>query len=116
MSWPINYQHIVEGKHRVILTGPETAASDSFHAKILRSPFVRTNVINFIIDEGHSVTEWGTDDFRPEYAQLANVIGHLPHGVPITVASATIPPLVKQDLITKISAVTNVQDGCHFKS
>ena len=68
-----NYQRIVERQYRVILTRPETAVGDSFHAKILRSPSVRNNIINFIVDEGHSVTVWGTDDFRPEYAQLANV-------------------------------------------
>ncbi len=62
-----------------------------------------------MIDEGHSISEWGTDDFRRDYSIAPGLLrGRLPAGVPVLLASATLP----RDVITDIQATVGLTDMC----
>ncbi|KAJ7579542.1 P-loop containing nucleoside triphosphate hydrolase protein [Mycena floridula] len=61
------------GKYRVGFLGPETAIGTAFHSRVLRAPKFRKNILGLVVDEAHCITEWGTEDFRPEFAQLSTL-------------------------------------------
>ncbi|KAF9011536.1 P-loop containing nucleoside triphosphate hydrolase protein [Hymenopellis radicata] len=89
-------------KYRVGLLGPEMADDRRWKEIVLNSPTFQNNVIQVSIDEAHSITEWGTDDFRPEYSQLVTLLRRMPSGVPVLIASATLPPEVMNDIQYKL--------------
>ncbi|KAJ6552521.1 P-loop containing nucleoside triphosphate hydrolase protein [Mycena sp. CBHHK59/15] len=76
-------------KFHVGLVGPEMALSTEFHEKVLNNVLFTTNVISLVIDEGHCICEWGTDDFQPDFRKIAQLAARLPTGLPILAASAT---------------------------
>ncbi|KAF9047215.1 P-loop containing nucleoside triphosphate hydrolase protein [Rhodocollybia butyracea] len=94
-------------KHRVIFVSPEMALSTPFHEKVLKNKVFRTNCLELVIDEAHCASEWG-EDFRPEYAELGKLLSRLPSGVPVLLASATMPEDVISDVIFKVG----VSSGC----
>jgi superfamily II DNA helicase RecQ len=86
------------------------ALNDKFHKTVLRSKGLQENAIGLIIDEGHSISEWGVDDFRPKYSDLGSLRARLPPGLPILIASATTPPLVKNDIVNKLGIINDYQN------
>ncbi|KAF7302211.1 p-loop containing nucleoside triphosphate hydrolase protein [Mycena indigotica] len=87
-----------QNQYRVGFLGPEMGLTPLFHEKVLNSiPFTK-NIINLIIDEVHCISEWGTDDFRPEYRKIVELVARLPPGTPITGATATAPDEVMRHL------------------
>lgn len=97
-----HHKDFAANKYRVGFVGPELGNSPRFHNAVLKSEMVQDNLICVIADEGHCISEWGTDDFRPEYGNIATLLGRLPSGVPILVASATLPPEIVADIKTKL--------------
>ncbi|KAJ3969545.1 P-loop containing nucleoside triphosphate hydrolase protein [Lentinula raphanica] len=91
-----------ENKFRVGFLGPEMARSSIFHKLVVKHAPFQNNLIAMNIDEGHSISEWGTDDFRPDYACISELLAKLPSGVPILTASATLAPEVIQDIEAKL--------------
>jgi superfamily II DNA helicase RecQ len=83
------------------------ANGDRFHTQILRQESFKENIIGLVVDEAHSISEWGTDDFRPAYKELNILIGRLPGGVPTLASSATVPPEVLDDIKYKIGLGTD---------
>ncbi|KAH7869376.1 P-loop containing nucleoside triphosphate hydrolase protein [Lentinula edodes] len=88
-------------KHRVLFVSPETALSTQFHEKVLKIKSFRVNCMELVIDESHSASEWG-EDFRPEYAELGKLLARLPSGLPVLLASATMPENVIHDVLFKV--------------
>lgn len=88
-------------KHRVVFVSPETALSNSFHERVLKNKAFRDNCIELVIDEAHCASEWG-DDFRTEYGQLGKLLARLPSGLPVLLASATMPEEVIKDILFKV--------------
>jgi superfamily II DNA helicase RecQ len=99
------FQRIATGKYCVIFVGPELAVNEVFHKKVLRSNYIKENAIMEIIDEGHCISEWGEEDFRPDYSKLGILQARLP--LPMCVASATTPQLVKVDITTKLGILAD---------
>ncbi|KAJ7123894.1 P-loop containing nucleoside triphosphate hydrolase protein, partial [Mycena crocata] len=60
------------------------------------------------IDEGHCISEWGNDVFRPEYSKLHILLARMPSGLPVVVASATMP----RDVILEILAKLRLRADC----
>ncbi|KAJ7027813.1 P-loop containing nucleoside triphosphate hydrolase protein [Mycena alexandri] len=91
-----------QNKFRVGLVGPEMALSTRFHKHVLNQvPFTK-NIICLVIDELHCICEWGTDDFRPEYAELIKLVVRLPTRLPILGATATAPKDVIQTILKNL--------------
>lgn len=90
------------GKFRIAIVGPETAFTTQFSQLVYSSNIFRDNCICKVVDEAHAVTEWGTDDFRPEYARIGTLRARLLPGTPILAASATLPEALIRDLQQKL--------------
>ena len=54
------------------------------------------NLISIIFDEAHCISAWGA--FRPEYKDVGCLRFMLPRHIPILITSATLPPLVLDDV------------------
>ncbi|KAJ3963656.1 P-loop containing nucleoside triphosphate hydrolase protein [Lentinula raphanica] len=93
-------------KYRVIFVSPETGVSTRFHEKVLKNRTFRNNIVHLIIDESHCASEWG-EDFRPEYAGLGTLLARLPSGLPVLLASATMPEDVINDVLYKVGLPPN---------
>ncbi|KAJ6466225.1 P-loop containing nucleoside triphosphate hydrolase protein [Mycena sanguinolenta] len=93
---------VAENKYRVALISPEMAVSSKFHSTVLSSELFANNLISLVIDESHCISDWGHDDFRPEYSKLHILLGRIPSGVPVVAASATMPEDVIADIRKKL--------------
>ncbi|KAJ7107392.1 P-loop containing nucleoside triphosphate hydrolase protein [Mycena epipterygia] len=93
---------IGENKYRIVLISPEMAITSKFHETVLSSKAFSDNIISQVIDEGHCISEWGNDDFRPDFSKLHILLGRLPSGLPIVVRSATMPRHVILDIQEKL--------------
>ncbi|KAF7373969.1 p-loop containing nucleoside triphosphate hydrolase protein [Mycena sanguinolenta] len=89
-------------KFRVVLVSPEMAIGKSFHQNVLKSGPFQENNIGLIIDEVHAMDEWGTDDFRPAYSELATLLKRMPTGAPLMMGSATLPPILRSSVVHKL--------------
>ncbi|THU97532.1 P-loop containing nucleoside triphosphate hydrolase protein [Dendrothele bispora CBS 962.96] len=95
-------------KYRVVLLSPEMAKSSAFHEKVLKNPVFKKSCISVVIDEAHCISEWGTDDFRPDYAEVGVMLARLPSNVPILAASATMPSDITSDILSKLGLSQDV--------
>ncbi|KAJ7845681.1 P-loop containing nucleoside triphosphate hydrolase protein [Mycena leptocephala] len=91
-----------QNKYRIVLVSPEMAITSKFHDLVLSSKPFSENIICQVIDEGHCISEWGNDDFRPEFSKLHVLLGRLPSGLPVVVGSATMPRDVILDILSKL--------------
>lgn len=57
--------------------------------KLWKKPKVTKRILNFIFDEGHCISQWGT--FRKEYLHVGALRYLIPECIPFYVASATLP-------------------------
>ncbi|KAJ7777512.1 P-loop containing nucleoside triphosphate hydrolase protein, partial [Mycena maculata] len=89
-------------KYRIVLVSPEMAVTTKFHEIVLSSKAFSENIICQVVDEGHCITEWGNNDFRPEFSKLYILLGRLPSGLPVVVGSATMPLDVVLDIQVKL--------------
>ncbi|KAJ7701057.1 P-loop containing nucleoside triphosphate hydrolase protein [Mycena metata] len=72
-----------QNKYRVVLVSPEMAITSKFQDLVLSKKSFSENIICQVIDEGHCITEWGNDDFRPEFSKLHVLLARLPSGLPV---------------------------------
>ncbi|THV04156.1 P-loop containing nucleoside triphosphate hydrolase protein [Dendrothele bispora CBS 962.96] len=93
------------GRFRVGFVGPEMALSKDFHANVLESEVFQESCIVLVVDEAHNISEWGTDDFRPDFARIQALLGRLPSNLPTLVASATVPPEIIEDIKDKLGTM-----------
>ncbi len=57
---------------------------------------VTKRLLNFIFDEGHCISQWGT--FRKEYQHLGTLRYLIPEKIPFYVPFATLPPIILRDI------------------
>ncbi|KAJ7829287.1 P-loop containing nucleoside triphosphate hydrolase protein, partial [Mycena olivaceomarginata] len=81
------FSDIVSGKFRQVIVSPEIAISAAFHKSALSKPQFTSKLR--CVDEAHCVSLWG-GSFRPDYANLGVLCGHIPANVPFVVAFATL--------------------------
>src|SRR6266540_3111991 len=64
--------------------------------KLWRKPDFTKRLLNFIFDEGHCISQWGS--FQKEYTHLGALRYLIPEQIPFYVASATLPLPVLLDI------------------
>lgn len=99
MTKPI--QDLSAGRHRVIFTSPEMCLEHPQFSKLLRSADFTKNVSAIVIDEAHCISQWA-ESFRKKYAELGKLRSYVPDSVPFLVTSATLPPLMLDDVLQKL--------------
>lgn len=65
--------------------------------KLWKKTKVTSRILNFIFDEGHCISQWGS--FRKEYLHVGSLRHIISETIPFYVASATLPPSVLLDII-----------------
>lgn len=91
-------QDIEELKYRVVVTNIETFRKEGGgFDELWKKPDFTRRVISIVWDEGHSCSRWA--DIRPEYKYIERLRYMLPKTIPFYVTSATLPPLVLDDVM-----------------
>ena len=67
----------------------------------MRSTEFTKNICMIAIDEAHCVSQWG-DGFRKPFGGLGRLRSYVPTSVPFLVTSATLPPLVLSDVLSRL--------------
>jgi superfamily II DNA helicase RecQ len=99
----------MEGVFQVVITSPEMCLKHEEFWKLLKDPSVLKQILAFIIDEAHCITQWG-DKFQDVYASIGTLHAFVPARVPFLVTLATLTP---QDL-TAIWKCVLMQEGSIF--
>jgi ATP-dependent DNA helicase RecQ len=89
------WQQLREGEAEFVFLSPEQLAMDEVVER-LRKLEVRL----FVVDEAHCVSAWG-HDFRPDYLQLAEVIGRLGHPTVLALTATGSPP-VREEIVRRL--------------
>src|SRR6266545_1419757 len=89
------------GKYRVVVINPEILMTSDHVKAMWRKPKVTSKLLSIVFDEGHCISQWGS--FRNEYLHVDALRQFLPDRVPYYVPSATLPPLVHQDIAKILS-------------
>lgn len=89
------WEDLKEKKIKVLLTNPESLAGEK-----VRRRLQGLEIVHFVIDEAHCVSEWG-ETFRPAYLSLGETIGRLDPQV-VTAFTATASPVVLDRLMHHI--------------
>ncbi|KAJ7688875.1 P-loop containing nucleoside triphosphate hydrolase protein [Mycena rosella] len=98
-------KNLAENKYRVALISPEMAISSKFHSTVLSSELFSNNIISLVIDEAHCISEWGNNDFRPDFSNLHILLGRVQSGLPVIATSATMPKDHPQDTFADLMAL-----------
>ncbi len=85
-----------EGDQKIVLITPEGATGAAFKKRVAGQ-----QVSLLVIDEAHCVSEWG-HDFRPAYLALGALADDLGRP-PILALTATAPPLVRDEIVKRLS-------------
>lgn len=95
-------QNFGNGKYRVGFLGPEMALSGDFTKQVINNATFQDSITAVVVDEAHNISEWGTDDFRPAFSNISQLLARLPGQIPCIAASATVPPEVIDDIADKL--------------
>lgn len=98
-EWEQIQTEIAAGAVDVLLISPERLNNPSFRDEVL--PRLAASVGLLVVDEAHSVSDWG-HDFRPDYRRLRDLIGSLAPGLPVLATTATANARVTQDVAEQL--------------
>ncbi|MBR7835453.1 RecQ family ATP-dependent DNA helicase [Actinospica durhamensis] len=98
-EWEGVQAEIAAGAVDVLLISPERLNNPSFRDEVL--PRLAATVGLLVVDEAHSVSDWG-HDFRPDYRRLRDLIGSLEPGLPVLATTATANARVTQDVAEQL--------------
>lgn len=90
-EWPEIYSNL-DSKDAIIIS-PERLSDDKFMEQLTKIHNVRL----IVIDEAHSISDWG-HDFRPDYQRISKLIDGLPENVTILGTTATANDRVIDDI------------------
>ena len=85
----------------MVFTSPEMCLEHPQFSKLLRSGDFTQKVCTIVIDEAHCVSQWG-ESFRKKYSELGKLQSYVPDLVPFLVTSATLPPIVLDEVLQKL--------------
>jgi ATP-dependent DNA helicase RecQ len=89
-------QRLQSGRPCIAYVTPERLGDPRFRAKL-----AGVNVVLFVVDEAHCISQWG-HDFRPAYLGLGEAVLALGRP-PVLALTATAPPRVKDDILAQLA-------------
>ena len=98
-EWEEVQAEIAAGSVDVLLISPERLNNPSFRDEVL--PRLAATVGLLVVDEAHSVSDWG-HDFRPDYRRLRDLIAALAPGLPVLATTATANARVTADVAEQL--------------
>jgi len=98
-EWEAIQAEVAAGEVDVLLISPERLNNPSFRDEVL--PRLAATVGLLVVDEAHSVSDWG-HDFRPDYRRLRELIGSLAPGLPVLATTATANARVTEDVAEQL--------------
>ena len=98
-EWEEIQGEVAAGTVDVLLISPERLNNPSFRDHVL--PRLSATVGLLVVDEAHSVSDWG-HDFRPDYRRLRELIGSLAPGLPVLATTATANARVTMDVAEQL--------------
>ncbi len=90
-----NLREVESDETKLLYVTPERFSNSEFMQELRQ-----LEVSLFVVDEAHSVSEWG-HDFRPAYLALGGVIEQLGHP-PVLALTATATPWVRNEIIERL--------------
>jgi ATP-dependent DNA helicase RecQ len=98
-EWEEIQAEVAAGAVDVLLISPERLNNPSFRDEVM--PRLAATVGLLVVDEAHSVSDWG-HDFRPDYRRLRDLIGSLAPGLPVLATTATANARVTADVAEQL--------------
>ena len=87
---------VARGAYRLVYAAPERLRQETFLDGLRRG-----QVSRLVIDEAHCISMWG-HDFRPDYLYIHRARQALGNP-PVLAMTATAPPIVRQDIVARLS-------------
>jgi superfamily II DNA helicase RecQ len=56
--------------HVIVIQTPELLIDDPQFWELFKFTKFTSKLFNVMFDEGHCISQWGSDDFRPEYKKI----------------------------------------------
>ncbi|HEV2633714.1 MAG TPA: RecQ family ATP-dependent DNA helicase [Actinocrinis sp.] len=98
-EWQDIQAEIAAGEIDVLLISPERLNNPDFRDEVL--PKMASAVGLLVVDEAHSVSDWG-HDFRPDYRRIRTFLADLPPGIPVLATTATANTRVVADIAEQL--------------
>ncbi|TFY66970.1 hypothetical protein EVG20_g4124 [Dentipellis fragilis] len=91
------FKQIREGRHRLVIVGPEILMRRHGHfERLWKDKAFVARLMPIVFDEGHCISQWSA--FRPQYKDVGRLRYLLPLSVCFYVTSATLSPPVMEDI------------------
>lgn len=98
-DWETTFDEIEDGTIDLLLISPERLNNPTFRADVM--PTLLRSIGLLVIDEVHSISDWG-HDFRPDYRRLERLVAALAPNVPILGTTATANDRVVDDVVSQL--------------
>jgi ATP-dependent DNA helicase RecQ len=98
-EWEDIQAEVAAGDVDVLLISPERLNNPDFRDEVL--PKLASAVGLLVVDEAHSVSDWG-HDFRADYRRIRTFLADLPPGVPVLATTATANARVVADVAEQL--------------
>jgi ATP-dependent DNA helicase RecQ len=107
-DWEPVERALLAGDLDLLLVSPERLANPGFGRRVLDAMAGRLGLL--VIDEAHSISDWG-HDFRPDYRRVAAAVQRLEPGTPVLATTATANARVTGDVAAQLGPQTLVLRG-----
>ena len=107
-DWSAIESDLRDGTLDVLLVSPERLANPGFGRRVLDAVATRLGML--VIDEAHSISDWG-HDFRPDYRRVADILSSTDPAMPVLATTATANERVTEDVARQLGAATLVLRG-----
>ena len=93
----VDLQSLQLTSYEIIFTSPEMALSQEFRTRMTLQ--FRQSVCVVAFDEAHCIAEWGLSQFRPQYANVTELMSLVSHA-PVLVTTATLSETMREEIFS----------------
>lgn len=107
-DWEDAFAEIEARSVDILFASPEKLQNPAFIERITPGILARLGLL--VVDEAHSISEWG-HDFRPDYRRIVSLVRNLPPSLPILATTATANDDVVADVREQLGERVTVSRG-----